>query len=186
MIGRSVLVLAVLAAAISAQVSQASASEEVFKHPKVGGNRLDWCLTFQKDCGEKAANAWCQSQGYKNATTFSKAGNVGLTRTIGDSSLCADSHCDSFSQITCFAPPLAAIAVLKYDAPTFKGLRLDWCYGWQKQCGKPAAEAFCQAKGHKGVKSFQKAAHVGGMTRLISNSQVCDGNCDSFATIVCQ
>lgn len=183
MVGKSILVLMMLAASMA--VKPALASEEVFKHPKVGGNRLDWCFSFQKGCGEKAANAWCQSQGYKNAAAFSKAANVGLTRTIGDSSLCADTNCDSFSQITCFKPPLP-VAVLKYEAPTFKGLRLDWCYAWQKQCGKPAAEAFCQSKGHGGVKSFQKAAHVGGMTRVISNSQVCDGNCDSFATIVCQ
>ncbi|MBN9254557.1 MULTISPECIES: hypothetical protein [unclassified Mesorhizobium] len=186
MVGNLVRIAGLLAVALPMAVSHASASEEVFKHPKVGGNRLDWCFKFQNGCGEKAANAWCQDQGYKNATSFTKAANVGLTRTIGDSSLCADSHCDSFSQITCFKPPIAAMAALSYYTPTFKGLRLDWCYAWQKQCGKPAAEAFCQSKGHAGVKSFQKAANVGGMTRLISNSQVCDGKCDSFTSIVCE
>ncbi len=59
MVGNLVRIAGLLAVALPMAVSHASASEEVFKHPKVGGNRLDWCFKFQNGCGEKAANAWC-------------------------------------------------------------------------------------------------------------------------------
>ena len=161
----------------------AFAADRQFKHPKYDGNRLDWCYTYQQDCGKKAADAYCVYREYDAATTFTKAPAVGLTRTIGDHSLCADSQCDSFLQITC-TKALAA-PVKQYDQPEFKNIRLDWCYAWGAQCGKPAAEAFCKLNGHGGAKSYKKEAGVA-QTRVISNSQVCDGKCDGFANIVCQ
>lgn len=170
---------------VMAMLAGVSAEETQFKHPKYGGNRLDWCYTFQKGCGQKAANAWCkQEQSYEKATTFKKGENVGKTRTIGDGSVCDDQDCDTFTSITCYRADLPA-AVKKYSEPMFKNYRLDWCYAWGKQCGKPAADAFCQLNGHGGAKSYKKDSGVAA-TRVISNSQVCDGNCDSFKEIVCQ
>lgn len=179
--------IAVLAGLVALALSwtAAQAVEKTFDEPTVKGNRLDWCLTFQHNCGKPAASAWCVSKGYKNASGFSKAENVGETRTIGDGSLCIDTNCDSFDQITCFKAGFAVQSLKTYSEPKFKGIRLDWCYAWAKQCGKPAAQAFCQFKGHAGVDTFVKAPGVA-MTRVISNSQVCDGNCDSFEKIVCK
>lgn len=161
----------------------AGAVEKTFENPKQGGQRLDWCKTFQQDCGKPAANAWCVSKDYKNAANFTKEENVGKTRTIGDGSICEDSNCDSFSQITCFKPLLFNINA-QYDQPMFKNYRLDWCYAWSKQCGKPAADAFCKLNGHSDAQSFTKAPGLAA-TRVISTSQVCDGNCDGFEQIIC-
>ena len=72
----------------------------------------------------------------------------------------------------------------QYDQPMFKNYRLDWCYAWSKQCGKPAADAFCKLNGHSDAQSFTKAPGLAA-TRVISTSQVCDGNCDGFEQIIC-
>lgn len=166
-----------------AATGMAGAAEKTFQHPRQNGNRLDWCYTFQHDCGKPAANAWCQARGYEKSTGFSKAENVGTTRTVGDGSVCADSNCDSFQKITCFKADSAGKQT--YFNPKFKNYRLDWCYGWAKQCGEPAAEAFCQMKGFGKAAGFKKAPGLPA-TRVIGTGQVCDGNCDGFSEITCE
>ena len=167
----------------------AGAAEETFSSPTFGGERLDWCHTFQHGCGQQAANAFCVSQKFQSASDFKKQENVGLTRTIGDSSVCEEKNCDSFAEITCFTSDMfGAIsdALLKiFPDPMFNGTRLDWCYGWGTSCGQPAADAFCKSKDRPGVAQFEKAPGLP-KTRVISTGQVCSGGqCDGFDSIVC-
>jgi hypothetical protein len=79
-------------------------SSRTFQFPLVQGYRLSACKFGKEDCGEPAANAWCQGQGFQRAADWKIDENVGSlfpTLAIGDFQLCADFVCDSFEEITC-------------------------------------------------------------------------------------
>ena len=75
--------------------------------------------------------------------------------------------------------------------PTIKGYRLDWCLYWAKQCGKPAADAWCDRKAGKGggfAEKFEKAVNIGAShpTYVIAERKVCNQQyCDGFQWIRC-
>jgi hypothetical protein len=80
------------------------ASSRTFYKPKVGGLRLDWCLSSGHACGGPAANAYCDSNNYGHAVRYSKASNIGSytkTRSIGTGEICSGPSCDGFTAITC-------------------------------------------------------------------------------------
>ncbi len=75
-----------------------------------------------------------------------------------------------------------------YKEPSIGGARLDWCRVWAGECGKPAADAYCQSKGHAISTGFKQASNIGAFepTKVISSGQVCaQGDCDGFAWIKC-
>ena len=93
------LLLTVLA--LFATVAAAQAGSTDFANPKQGGNRLDYCFSWQKGCGQQAADAFCQSKGHVAAFKFSKAVGVGPTRVLGTGQMCDDKTCDGFTSLSC-------------------------------------------------------------------------------------
>ena len=176
------VLLAVLA--LLATVAVADAGTKDFAKPKLGNNRLDWCLTWQQGCGQEAADAFCVSKGFQSASKFTNAPGIGAntpTRTIGDNSVCDSAGCDGFGAITCYKQAADTI----YVKPKVDGVRIDWCLNWAKDCGKPAADAFCQSHGFASAFKFSKAPAVG-PTRVIGTGQLCDDpTCDSFTSLSC-
>ncbi len=174
--------------------SASAAQAETFKYsnPKNGQYRLDYCFSWQAGCGQDAADAFCVGKGFESAQAFKVAKGIGgksPTRTIGDSSICDSNGCDGFSTITCVKAGGGGgggggSATMKWLQPKVGGVRLDWCYSWQKGCGQKAADAFCEAVGYAFSDGFLQEKNVS-KTRVISSKQVCDGNCDSFAVISC-
>lgn len=65
---------------------------------------------------------------------------------------------------------------------------LDWCLDWENNCGKPAADAYCQARGYEQAKKFVKLDNVP-ETVTLRDKRVCNkstrGVCDSFQEITC-
>ena len=51
-------------------------------------------------------------------------------------------------------------------------MRVDWCLNWAANCGKPAAEAFCQARGFRQATSFQ-SQQTGGPTWVAGDRKIC-------------
>ncbi|MGC4077445.1 MAG: hypothetical protein QM702_10510 [Rubrivivax sp.] len=176
--------LLIVILALFALVGTASADEKLFKNPLQGKNRLDYCFSWQTGCGQQAADAWCVDKGFAKAAGFEIAKGAGLlnpTRTIGDGSVCDGASCDSFATISCYKAGAGDV----YIAPKVNGVRVDWCFAWQKGCGQKAADAFCQSKGYAMAAKFSKAASVG-PTRVLSTGQLCDDtNCDGFASLQC-
>ena len=76
-----------------------------FDEPKIGPIRLDWCLTWQTNCGKPAADAFCKSRNFANASSFTFDENIGSpsnpTRTLGDARICDQAYCDGFKSIQC-------------------------------------------------------------------------------------
>jgi hypothetical protein len=187
---RNLITFAATAAATILAMSHLAAAEtQTFQkpmHPQ--GNRLDWCLNWAQGCGKDAADAFCKQKGFKSAQSFTKATDIGdkvKTRVLATGAVCDQKLCDGFGAITCVKP-----SNVVFDKPMHpQGSRLDWCVSWAQNCGKPAADAFCKAKGHAaGAVSFTKATDIGDKikTRLIGTGAVCDQKmCDGFGQIVC-
>jgi len=75
-----------------------------------------------------------------------------------------------------------------FSKPRIGGLRLDWCKYWARQCGRPAADAYCRRRGYRRAVSWGMAVDIGRWTdtRVIGTGQVCRGNfCDGFRYITC-
>jgi hypothetical protein len=72
--------------------------------------------------------------------------------------------------------------------PVIQGRPVDWCLVPTKQCGKPAADRYCQmqrlgrALAFEGVRSNQR-------TIILGTNELCDtrrfDHCDQFSRIVC-
>ena len=72
--------------------------------------------------------------------------------------------------------------------PSYRQYRLNYCYRWRKDCGQPAAEAWCKAVGFNRAVSWKKEAHVGAIfpTIVMAEKRLCDKYlCDGFEQIVC-
>ncbi|MDQ3233146.1 MAG: hypothetical protein M3Q07_15115 [Pseudobdellovibrionaceae bacterium] len=75
---------------------------EVIYAPTAPGysDRLDICKTFAADCGQPAADAYCQAQGWAKSYAFAIDEDIGRTRLI-TGAVCEDGFCDGFQYIGC-------------------------------------------------------------------------------------
>ena len=166
----------------------ASAENQTFFSPAIGGKRLDWCVNWAVGCGKEAADMYCKRVGYERAASFSEAVNIGQfapTRLIGTGAVCDQAFCDGFSQITCFKPSPAEQTFFK---PRWGAQRLDYCLNWAEGCGQGAANAFCQKHGFASSKGFAEDVDIGASepTRLIATGAICDqAFCDGFQFVKC-
>lgn len=194
--------LAALALCFSANLVHATS--KTFVSPKVGGNRLDWCLNWGTSCGEPAATAWCKSVGYDHSTDSEEAVDIGAstpTRLLATGAVCDQAYCDGFTFITCATaliplpppplppPPLPPAAMAeKFFKPKYNGIRLDWCYQGHNGCGKQAADAWCDDQGFDEASTFHIAAGIGPLKPTI---QIGTGEtklkpiADAFQSITC-
>jgi hypothetical protein len=63
---------------------------------------------------------------------------------------------------------------------------MDWCREWSANCGKPAADLFCESKGYLKAGRFEIQEHVG-HTITIGDFRFCDGAiCNGFKAIECE
>lgn len=79
-----------------------------------------------------------------------------------------------------------------FTNPTVEDHRLDWCLHWGRNCGKPAADAWCamtmaKADGH--AVAWKEAVNIGAgsATYVMGDKRICDQRfCDGFAWIKCE
>jgi len=89
----------------------AEAETKTFVDPKIGPNRLDWCVNWGTGCGEAAATAWCKSIEYDHAVDSVQAVDIGAatpTKLIATGEVCDQAYCDGFASITCATAELPA------------------------------------------------------------------------------
>lgn len=156
-----------------------------YTHPKYKGFALDWCRIFEHECGQSAADAFCQYKGHLKAKSWEKWSNPGVkTMTIGQNSICDPAYhiCDSFKYIRCI------VKTKTFIKPKFNGYALDWCKTFGHGCGKKAANSYCKLKGFNKAIKWKKWSNPGIKTMTIGESSVCDPayhGCDSFKSIKC-
>ena len=157
-----------------------------FAYPKWNGYALDWCKTFETDCGKPAADLWCEKKGYPHAFSFTKLSQVNYeTMTVGNNAVC-DPHshgCDSFASIECQE------TMKTFYAPKYNGYRLDWCRVFENECGAPAASQYCQKMGYAQVANFEIEQMVQTNTMTVGSNAICNPayhRCDSFKYVQCK
>ncbi|HQP49297.1 MAG TPA: hypothetical protein PKX12_11240 [Spirochaetota bacterium] len=73
-----------------------------------------------------------------------------------------------------------------FNAPEIEGMRLDWCLHFGRQCGKPAADRYCAAKGLSAAVKWRVEEGIG-KTYIIGDKKVCNARyCDGFKFILCR
>jgi hypothetical protein len=196
-------VIAILFAGLVFQ-STAIAEEVTFNKPKNGSYRLDWCYKWAVQCGEVAADKFCQKKGYDGSSVFAKANDIGgstPTRVLGTGQVCDDDSCDGFKFITCENtdaaddgeddpdPPVPAVIKKDFLKPSLNGQRIHYCFKPSGGCGKKAADAFCDIQGYDEAVSFAQSNVLLGSKapRFIGSGQICSGlNCVGFKGITCR
>lgn len=107
------VVTAVLASLLVACSSAVAQETRTFENPMVDeDHRLDLCLSWGADCGEPAATAFCEAEGFEKAARWEVANDIGdraPTKTLRDGLVCDEGFCDGFGSVTCEAPAPALV-----------------------------------------------------------------------------
>ena len=77
----------------------ATAKNPKYGGPKGGEDRLDQCFTLGKNCGQTAANKYCEIHGYQKAKAFETEKASPTQTMVGQR--CTGSVCVAFKSITC-------------------------------------------------------------------------------------
>ncbi len=74
---------------------------------------------------------------------------------------------------------------VKFVDPKVDGMPLDYCLEWGSECGKPAADAWCRARGFAAASAFE--VRTGSPpTRIFSSGRICDMvHCDRITSLTC-
>ena len=88
-----------LVATVALADLNASVDAPKYAGPKGGNARLDQCFTLGKNCGQTAANKYCEMFGYQRAKSFTTE-NASPTQTMFGEK-CSGSVCVAFETITC-------------------------------------------------------------------------------------
>jgi hypothetical protein len=178
--------VAVSAFSILCLMSPVTAEIQNYDNPEYEGVALDWCRSWGEDCGLQAADTFCERKGYLRSQGFKKWEDIGQpTKLIGSRQICDEAMCDSFKRITCFRFGEVQ-EPYKFIKPAVGTRLVDWCLTWGENCGKPAADYYCQTKGRGKSLNFKIYENVG-RTRILQTKQDCtDPECDGFKYITCE
>ncbi len=92
---------ALSAAAASPEAQVPPPASRRFENPMVQGMALDGCRIWSNECGQPAADAFCQSQGFASATDFTVQQHTPPTRVIGSGQICNEPFCGRIASLTC-------------------------------------------------------------------------------------
>jgi len=76
-----------------------------FFEPGIDGKRLDWCLSWGKDCGQDVAYVWCIKNGYIKAIYWEADKGIGKkypTMMLNSRQVCNKNSCSGFRTIVCY------------------------------------------------------------------------------------
>lgn len=150
-----------------------------YPFPYMKGHPIDSCMTVAgtDTCGKASADYFCRFQKCEVAVSFAESqGNRGPTWVAGDG-VVRETGGGSFDKITCqcsvpdsAAPGASDANQIDYTSPQILGHPVDSCLKKDKlNCGKPAADAFCQSFGNTGSTRFVEESAPKGPTWFIGD-----------------
>lgn len=79
----------------------------------------------------------------------------------------------------------AGTSIRVYTLPEQNGYLLSACLDASDNCGKPAADAWCQSNGYQGALTFQRERREA-ITRRLGSGAFCEDQvCETFRQIKC-
>lgn len=79
----------------------------------------------------------------------------------------------------------SAARTREFHNPKVRGYALDVCYAWARQCGKPAADAYCRSRGYAKALNWRSRSNAP-PTRVISSGQICNKHfCGRIVWVKC-
>ncbi len=112
--------------------------------PRVDGYRVDQCRTWSSDCGQPAADFYCEERygAGSYATAFEVVSATEPTLVLGDDLVCDNGSCDALEHVTCLARALQETV----EQPRLDGRRISGaCEVGSGDCGQQNADGYCQA-----------------------------------------
>ncbi|PSC69307.1 hypothetical protein C2E20_7094 [Micractinium conductrix] len=155
--------------------------------PEYNGLPLDWCRSYPGNgCGEPAASARCQQDGFPHAVEVGPYAASNSTGYPGQTNICKGG-CTAFSSIACGTR--GSPGLVKFVSPRDGPTPLDTCQAWNcVGCGAPAATAWCKQQGMKSavvIGSYTRSPAAGGATSFPGKAYTCVGSCTTFSEITC-
>ena len=135
-VSRAALAFGVLLLASASLAQNFGDQRGVFDYPQVGGVALDWCVTWDRDCGQPAADNFCRAQGYGRSIGYLTY-SPGRTNIAGQ--ICEGGFCGGFSRIECGWPAQASAGANTAAANAAPPGMTKLCYFTQ---GPRAGETF--------------------------------------------
>lgn len=197
--------LCLMIAALTAVCSRAQApfgreAAQDFFRPSYQGQNVDWCLNWgSRGCGQPAADAFCQMNGFAHAISFDGR-LMRPTALLGENRTCDSGFCKGFTRISCAGRMDSDRRNNQHDdgrdmrreerhdgffaMPQIDHTRVDWCLHWGSGCGRPAADRFCQQMGFSAASDFvQRPARP---TLVLGDGRMCDQNtCTALEAVQC-
>lgn len=95
-------------------------------------------------------------------------------------------HQESDSEVISNDTSVVTPRIVRFNNPMAGGYGLDYCREWAKNCGLPAATAYCQLKGYNQAINYRWVQN-NQKTRVINGGQVCDAEfCDRIVMVDCK
>lgn len=174
-----------------------NARTETYSYPSVSGLYIDHCETFGSNCGRGGAEIFCRSQGFERSKSW-KTFDAGRTVVLGSQRECDTGNCTGFSEVVCTDEPRraetrrdrnrgrdTARGERVYARPTVRGLAVDHCRTFGRNCGKGGADQFCRSEGFDGAASWR--TYNPGATYVIGSRRRCDGAvCTGLRDVLCR
>ena len=128
---------------------------------RMDSGNLDYCLSYGTDCGQPAADAWCQQQGFSSATSFEVSWGSPPTVILSTGEICDGAHCDQISSVTCDGKPFTPPSIgTDNKAPSNTITVQSAVYGMSKTCN--ATSALADQCNDKANCSFSVGNHLCG------------------------
>jgi len=158
----------------------------LYAKPKHRGTPIDECLRQGRDCGFKAAENYCNSQGHRRMISYSSAKSNSRTWLLKDNRYCSGNDCRELRNIRCEGKNNNNDQARDFfSVPEHRGRRISRCMTSGKKCGQPVADEFCRLNGYRSADQFQRWYDAGPTIRL-GNQASCDKrSCDALKNIQC-
>ncbi len=160
---------------------------KVFENPEYRGNPVDECLRRDRDCGSKAADAFCKTKGYRDSTSYRVANSRERTWLLGDARYCSGTNCKALRSVRCESRSNNNSGQERdfFPEPKSRGYRVSRCITEGKGCGNKAADEFCRLEGYRSASKYERWRDAGPTIRL-GNQQICNKrSCDAIKNVQC-